>query len=72
MDDDRPEPSDNPVPVVHATARHDLTCADCGRPMLTVVTVAILLPEGSRDVGGWAHCRACDATPHPTMEVPGG
>jgi hypothetical protein len=68
----RPEPPTDPTGFVTLTGRHDLTCGGCDQPALSVVTVSVLLPEGSRDAGGFAHCRACDATPHPTMEVPSG
>ncbi|MGW1989587.1 hypothetical protein [Embleya sp. NPDC001921] len=57
--------------AVYAEAYHDRLCPACGRQTLTVVVVRIHPHDRDVDAGGWAHCSGCDATPHPTMEVPG-
>ncbi|MFF4900448.1 hypothetical protein [Streptomyces sp. NPDC001068] len=55
--------------TVDMQATHDHPCPACGREALTLVTVRLHTDSGEqRHAGGWAHCTACDATPHPTME----
>lgn len=55
--------------TVDLAATHDHPCPECGQEALTVVTVFLRLIQGEkRTAGGWAHCTACDATPHPTLE----
>lgn len=51
---------------------HDRPCPTCGAEALSLVTVTYLPEDGGgrRPAGGWAHCSACDATPHPLLEVP--
>jgi hypothetical protein len=49
----------------------DHLCPACGAEALAVVTATLTADSGERrPAGGWAHCLACDATPHPTLEVP--
>lgn len=56
--------------TVDLAATHDHLCPECGQEALTVVTVRLWPISGEqRLAGGWAHCTACDATPHPTLEV---
>lgn len=56
--------------TVDLAATHDHLCPACGQEALTLVTVRLLTDSGEqRPAGGWAHCTACDATPHPTMET---
>ncbi|PSK57976.1 hypothetical protein B0E38_01821 [Streptomyces sp. 111WW2] len=60
----------DPSPIT-LTAERDRPCPACGREALTVVTVALVVDSGeSRTAGGWAHCTACDAIPHPLWESP--
>ncbi|MGC0418400.1 hypothetical protein [Embleya sp. AB8] len=66
------DPDQRPAPVVQLFAHHDRLCPECGAQTLTVVVAEITLGAETRDAGGWAHCTACDAMPHPTMEVPDG
>jgi len=55
--------------TVDLAATHDHLCPVCGQEALTVVTVRLWPIQGEqRKAGGWAHCTACDATPHPTLE----
>ncbi|MET7720671.1 hypothetical protein [Streptomyces mirabilis] len=55
--------------TVDLQATHDHLCPKCGQEALTLVTVRLWPVQGEqRTAGGWAHCTACDATPHPTME----
>ncbi|MFF1468043.1 hypothetical protein [Streptomyces mirabilis] len=57
--------------TVDLAATHDHLCPVCGQEALTVVRVALVVDSGEqRPAGGWAHCTACDATPHPTLEEP--
>ncbi|WP_327594689.1 hypothetical protein [Streptomyces chartreusis] len=59
--------------TVDLQATHDHLCPVCGQEALTVVTVRLWPIAGEqRKAGGWAHCTACDATPHPTLEDPRG
>lgn len=52
---------------------HDRLCPACGAEALAVVTATLTADSGERrTAGGWAHCLACDATPHPTLEDPRG
>ncbi|MEU0947652.1 hypothetical protein ABZ379_33870 [Streptomyces canus] len=58
-------------PTVDLAATHDHLCPACGQEALTLVTVRLTTDSGEqRKAGGWAHCTACDATPHPTLEEP--
>ncbi|MGW3971198.1 hypothetical protein ACWEFD_18100 [Streptomyces ardesiacus] len=59
--------------TVDLQATHDHLCPACGQEALTIVTVRLWPIQGEqRKAGGWAHCTACDATPHPTLEDPRG
>lgn len=55
--------------TVELAATHGHLCPVCGQEALTLVTVRLSTASGGqRTAGGWAHCTACDATPHPTLE----
>lgn len=51
------------------TARRsaDQECPECGRTTVAVFTVTGHLGGQERTLGGWAWCRSCTATPHPTL-----
>ncbi|MDX2648518.1 hypothetical protein PV341_34105 [Streptomyces sp. PA03-1a] len=68
------EPPSENQPSYAPTAVADINqrCPECGGDFLTIVTVSVVVPDGSRPAGGWAYCTACYALPHPRLELPRG
>ncbi|MYX39022.1 MULTISPECIES: hypothetical protein [unclassified Streptomyces] len=66
------EPPSEYVPLYAANAVADVArrCPECAEDALTVITVSVVVPDGSRPAGGWAVCTACNALPHPRLELP--
>jgi hypothetical protein len=62
-----------PSPHIQALDGDVRECGDCGQAELDVVTMWAVAEDGTeRPAGGWAICRACGATPHPTTEAARG
>lgn len=56
-------------PHLQATSQEDRDCGECGQRQVSVVTMTAVAEDGAeRPAGGWALCRVCGATPHPTMD----